>query len=177
MKGQVWISAVLYIAIGIVAISLILGAGLPVVYRMRDRNTVMQTKELLHTFDSSIRQVSSEGLGSQRILDPVIIKGGKMEINDNEISWQMDTSAVIMEPCGYEGSCDRSLKQHEGNIEMYLVETPVEDEYVIHLKLNYGDGIEVGLDENSLIKGSLTGKYSILVRNNGIKDGITLKVS
>ena len=85
MKGQVWISAVLYIAIGIVAISLILSAGLPLIYKMRDRNTVMQTKDLLHTFDSSIRQVASEGLGSQRVLDPVIIKGGKLSVEKDSI--------------------------------------------------------------------------------------------
>ena len=144
---------------------------------MRDRNTIIQTKELLHTFDGAIRQVASEGLGSQRLLDPVVIKGGKLDISKNKIEWQMDTSAEIMEACEANGRCnDEGLIQSEGNIEMYLAETFVEGEYVMHLILEYGDGFDVELDKGSVIKGSLTGKYVILVKNNG-KEGISLKVS
>lgn len=175
MRGQVWIEAVLYIAIGIVAISLILTAGLPVIYKMRDRNTVMQTKDMLYAFDNAIRQVSSEGLGSQRILDPVIVKGGVLNIKENELLWQMDTEAEIMEPC--EDDCDE-LAQQEGNIKMFLEKTVVEDEYVINLILDYSN-IIVELHEDS-ITGSLTGKYVVLVRNDKIenkKPVVSLKVS
>jgi len=178
MRGQVWVEAVLYIAIGVVAISLILSAGLPVINKMRDRNTVMQTKELLHTFDSAIRQVAGEGLGSQRSLDPVIIKGGRLDIKENEIVWRMDTTAEIMESCGYEDECDKELIQHEGNIDMSLFRTPVVGEYVINLGLKYNNLI-MELDENSIIKGSLTGKYSILVSNSGVENNkpvVKLKV-
>lgn len=178
MRGQVWIEAVLYIAIGVVAISLILGAGLPVIYKMRDRNTVVQTKEMLHAFDDAIRQVASEGLGSQRVLDPVIIKGGKLNIKKDEIIWEMDTTAEIMEVCGYRESCDEKLKQYEGNIEMELYNTPVEDEYIISLKLNYGKSMSIDLSDDS-IKGSLTGKYTVYVKNSKVENNkplITLKV-
>jgi len=182
MKGQIWISAVLYIAIGVVAISLILSAGLPLINKMRDRNTVMQTKELLHTFDEAIRQVASEGIGSQRVLDPVIIRGGKLSIENDKIKWQMDTETQMMEPCDVSGeSCsDKKLIQNEGNIEMFLEITPVEGEYISHLNLNYGSSIKLGLSLDSKITGSLTGKYVILVKYEkvaGEKPFIAISVS
>ena len=82
-KGEIWISAVLYTAIGIVAMTLILAAGIPLINKIKDRNTFAQTKELMYVFDESIRTVISEGLGSQRELSPFNIQRGDLYINEN----------------------------------------------------------------------------------------------
>ena len=67
-KGQTWISAVLYIALGTVVLTIIIAAGLPVLNKLRDRNAVLQTKEVLFELNNVIRTVVSEGPGSQRSL-------------------------------------------------------------------------------------------------------------
>ena len=67
-KGDVWISAILYFGIGIVVITIILAAGLPVINRLRDKNVIIQTKQVMHTIDDNIREVIREGPGSQRVV-------------------------------------------------------------------------------------------------------------
>ena len=46
-KGDIWISAALYFGLGIVVLSLILAAGLPVINKLRDKNIIIQTKEIM----------------------------------------------------------------------------------------------------------------------------------
>ena len=43
-NGQTWISAVLYIALGTILLTIILAAGLPVINNLRDKNVVIQTQ-------------------------------------------------------------------------------------------------------------------------------------
>jgi len=56
-KGQIWISAVLYIALGVVAISIVLSAGVPLINKIKDKNTIVQTKDILFAVDNIIRKV------------------------------------------------------------------------------------------------------------------------
>ena len=56
-KGDVWVSAVLYIALGMVLITLILSAGLPLIEKMRDKNTIVQTKNLLFNINANIETI------------------------------------------------------------------------------------------------------------------------
>ena len=80
MKGQIWISAVLYSALGIIIITIILSAGLPLINKIRDRNLVTQTKDIMRTLDDNIKKVANEGPGSKRFLSPLIIDGGELVI-------------------------------------------------------------------------------------------------
>ena len=66
--GQIWISAALYTALGVILVTLILSVGLPFVDKLKTRNTVLQTKDVLYSFDSTVRAVYLEGLGSRRPL-------------------------------------------------------------------------------------------------------------
>ena len=59
-KGDVWISAILYFGIGIVIITILLTAGLPVINKLRDKNIIIQTKQVMHTMDDNIREVIKE---------------------------------------------------------------------------------------------------------------------
>lgn len=167
-RGFIWISAVLYIALGIVAISLVLTAGLPLINKMRDRNTVLQTKDLMHTIDKNIWQVRSEGVGSRRFLEPVIIKGGKLFIDDNEniIWWEMKTKTKIMEACE-EGKDEDWCKQTEGNLLMKATETRIEGEYLISLLLDYSKNIDLEITGDYSSGSSLVGKYALSIENTG----------
>ena len=186
-KGFVWVSAVLYIALGVVAISLVLSAGLPLINKMKDRNTVIQTKEVMHAIDKNIWQVRSEGIGSKRFLQPVIIKGGKLMIfseekggeNKNKIIWEMKTKTKMMEACEPNEKDSDILKtctQPEGNLKMYSYLTNVEDEYKIVLELDYTDNIKINLEGDYTSGSGLTGNYGLAIENSGYETiTLTLK--
>lgn len=164
-KGDIWVSAVLYIALGIVAISLILAAAIPAINNMKDRNTVVQTKELLYSLDKSIRDVASEGPGSQRDLSPLVIKAGKLYVDedgDNKIKWSMETKAFILEP---------DVKIKEGSVSILLENTNIEGRYLVTLELDYKDVAKICLgtclEEESKVRNPLSGSYSLVVRNTG----------
>lgn len=181
-RGFIWISAVLYIALGIVAISLVMTAGLPLINKMKERNTVLQTKDVMHAIDKNIWQVRSEGVGSRRFLEPIIIKGGNLMIYDkdasddsNKIIWQMKTKAKMMEACEAGESDEEELEtctQTEGNLRMYSYFTKIEGEYLISLVLDYSKNMDLDIDESTYISGSaLTGKYGLGIENKGKKAG------
>ena len=181
-KGFVWIEAVLYIALGVVAISLVMTAGLPLINKMKDRNTIIQTKDLMHTIDESIWQVRSDGIGSRRFLEPIIIKGGKLMIfgdeyngeEKNSIVWEIKTKAGMMEACPADEEPEESCTQSEGNLKMVAIQTLVEGEDTIKLILDYSENIKLEVEDYT--SGSaLTGKYALSIENSG-ESKITLKV-
>jgi len=172
-KGQIWISAVLYMALGIVALTLILSAGVPLIQKMKDRNVVSQTKILMFSIDKNINAVLSEGPGSTRYLSPVEIRAGNFWIEPNKdiIRWQMKTTAKLLEP-----SIDSSGKPikisgkemkpfKEGNLNLFLQSSFVEDEYLMHLNLNYTKNANVSLESDTLPP--FSGTYSMTISHTG----------
>jgi hypothetical protein len=157
-KGDIWISAVLYMALGIIVIALILAASLPLIEKIKDRNTVAETKNLLLSIDESIKTVAKEGPGSQRELSSLIIKKGQLDVRgtDDTITWQLKTSAPLMEP-------DIPLK--EGVLHLELKSTPVVDEYLMTISLEYENLLDLVLD--SPYQSPFMGQYSGLVLHNG----------
>ncbi|MBU4502978.1 MAG: hypothetical protein KKA79_10370, partial [Nanoarchaeota archaeon] len=100
-KGQIWVSAVLYIALGMIVITLILSAGVPLINKMRDRNTITQTKTVMFDLDNNIKAVVNEAKGSTRFLSPVDINSGQLFIDQagsNTTEWVMRTSNRMIEP-------------------------------------------------------------------------------
>ena len=156
-RGDIWISAVLYMALGIIAISLILTAGLPLIEKAKDRNTVIQTKNLMFTLDEKIKTVANEGPGSQRELNPFIINSGKLIIDENNdrITWTMETKARLSEP---------NILIEEGSLNMLLNKTFVKDKFNINLFLNYND---IDLKLNSPFGNPFTGKYKTVIKHTG----------
>src|SRR3989344_1659064 len=173
-KGEIWISAVLYTAIGIVAMTLILAAGIPLINKIKDRNTFAQTKELMYVFDESIRTVISEGLGSQRELSPFNIQRGDLYINENSVNWSMKTTALIVEPSS---SSNRIVKK-EGTLDIWQDETNIRDEYNINLGGAYSNLKFSIISDHS---NPYLGEYNILVKYSEITtDGthmIELKIT
>lgn len=178
-KGQIWISAVLYIALGVVSITIILSAGVPVINKIKDKNTITQTKEIFFTLDNIIREVRDEGPGSRRVISPFIVKGGNMFIkeNENKITWEMKTSSVYVEPCGRTKlECEHPDPQNpddtliikEGPVNMYELKTIVEDEYVMNLELDYDKVAFLTLKGDLGRNSPLIGTYSLKIENTGI---------
>lgn len=162
-KAQIWVSAVLYIALGVIALTLVLTAAVPLINKMRDRNTITQTKELMYVLDKNIRRVASEGPGSQRELSPFIIKAGDFFIDEkngdkdtNTISWDMETTAMMLEP---------GIAMQEGTLNLLLEETAIEGRYKINLGLSYENIAELFL--NSDYGNPFSGRYTIIIRNTG----------
>jgi|SRR3989338_1030545 len=157
-KGDIWISAVLYIALGIIIITIILSAVVPLIEKLRDRNTFIQTKELLYAIDDNIKTVSTEGTGSKRFLSPLNIDKGELIIdeNTNEIIWQLKTKYKAMES---------NIDFNEGSLILASKETNVKDEYLLSIKLKY-ENIAI-LNLESEYDNSLTGTYTMLIEHTG----------
>jgi hypothetical protein len=157
-RGQIWISAVLYIAIGIIVITIILAASIPLIDKTKDRNTVAETKNLLLTIDETINIVAREGPGSQRELSPLTINEGALMIDEvnNNITWMMATTARILEP-------DTPIQ--EGVLALYLETTNVKDEFLMSIAMNYNDTIDLDLDSD--YQPPYTGRYSAVIMHSG----------
>jgi len=160
-RGQIWVSAVLYIALGMVVISLILSAGVPLINKMRDRNTIAQTKRVMFDLDNNIKAVANEAKGSTRFLSPVDINSGQLLINQgdsNEIKWSMTTNNQLIEP---------DIEFSEGDLNLKLQPTAIEGEYTMMLYLDYRN-INVSLHTDSAYQNPFQGRFSFSIKNEYI---------
>ncbi len=157
-RGDIWISAVLYIALGIILITIILSAGIPLMDKLKDRNTVVQTKNMLNAVDQAIRAVVNEGPGSKRYLSPINIDRGDFIIDEEEdaINWSLKTTNKMME----EGTVFE-----EGSLNLYLEPSVVRGEYLVVVGLKYADFADLNLvsDYGNPFRGS----YSMTVNHTG----------
>lgn len=134
-KGDTWISAILYMALGIVAIALILSAGLPLIQNMRDRNTISQTKDIFANLDKSIRTVVDQGPGAIQIV-PLTISSGELYVDadpflqnrQDVVLWRLKTNIQVVE---------ENYKKREGNLMIYVEPTLVKGQYWTVIELNY----------------------------------------
>ncbi|MBN2880609.1 hypothetical protein JXM83_01025 [Candidatus Woesearchaeota archaeon] len=96
-KGDIWVSAVLYMMIAVAVVLIVLKAGVPQVEKMQDKMYFSKAKQTMLQLNDEIRAVASEGFGSQRIV-PIEIDKGTLDVKDNRLVWQMTTKSKIMEP-------------------------------------------------------------------------------
>ena len=157
-KSQIWVEASIYLALGIIILTLVIGAGVPVINKLRDKNTVIQTKELMSTLDNNIREVVNEGPGSRRQVR-LFVRRGEFTIDElNEgIQWEITTKALLSEP---------GIEIPEANLVILTKKTPVKDEYETKLWLNYTDYIDLDLVGQTT---SFIGTYDLLITNIGIQ--------
>jgi hypothetical protein len=130
-KGDIWISAVIYIALGIVILTIVLAAGLPIISKMKDSYVAKQTKEIMFILDKNIRSVYNQGPGAQTRLK-LKIGRGELEIDqENErISWHTRTKAVLSEP---------DVTIQEGNLKILTESSAQKGEYNLYLTLEYSE--------------------------------------
>jgi len=187
-KGQVWISAVLYIGLSVAVLALILAAGMPLIEKMKDRNTIVQTKQIFMDIDYYINFVSGEGVGSKRVLDPVSINAGELFIRSetDQIIWEFKTESQMIE-ISTKGDCDdlgnpgaECYFEQEGNVYLYQEKTLVEDEYLTILRLDYDN--KNNLELNPANPNQFKGKFKLIISNDRTNNdptqpvGIGLKI-
>lgn len=157
-RGQIWISAVLYIALGVIVVTIILSAGVPLIQKMRDRNVVTQTKNIFFVVDESMVAVMNEGPGARRVFAPFEIRAGDFYVEDrtNRILWNYTSTAKLLEP---------GITLKEGAVNLRNYETLVEEEFIMNLMLNYTDVANLSLKSD--FQGPFTGLYSLTIYHTG----------
>jgi len=155
-KADIWISAVLYMALGIVILTIVLAAGIPIINKIKDKNLAIETKEVMITIDKNIRAVYNEGPGSRRPLKLEIKKGSLVVDNSNEtIEYQLRTSVLLSQP---------DIEIQEGNLKILTQTTTAEKEYLTRLKLDYNGILNLTLQSSSNI---LSGTNNLVITNIG----------
>ncbi len=154
-KADVWVSTVIYVGIAITIITIVLAAGLPVINRMRDRNTITETKDILYQLNDDIKQTIRDGPGAQRT-PSIKISKGEFKIDPTGIIWTLPNSKFKYSEIG------ESIQ--EGDLIINTTVTPVSDEYSVKLILDYS-ATKIKLE--SPIK-TLSGQYNLLVKYSGV---------
>ena len=169
-RGDIWVSAIIYFGLGILIISILLAAGLPVINKLKDKNVLIQTKELFNVLDENMLIVISGGPDSQRPIT-LDIKKGEIRINDdanpNSILWTFKGSRTFAsEPdlnnfVPLEGTRNIRVKTKRSN---------VEGRYDITYILDYNNIalIKTGTGETKTIRG-ISKK---LIRNEGVDTSV-----
>ena len=158
-KGDIWISAALYFGLGIVVLSLILAAGLPVINKLRDKNIIIQTKEIMFNLDNIIRAVTRGGAGEQRVVN-LDIKKGQFLINNNHdtINWTTESNIQVSEI---------GVPYKESNVIISTEKSNVEGEFITTLSLDYSGIADITYIDPTQI---VTGQNRLIIRNNGQTD-------
>lgn len=160
-KADIWISAILYMGLGVIILTLVLTAGIPVINKIRDKNTAIDTENLMLSLDDKIRAVYSEGPGSRRPFR-FDIRKGIFIINDatETITWTFETSALLSEP---------GIEIPKGNLVLITKETGTKNEYVSSFVLNYTNILDITLQSNS---NEFTGANNLFVTNIGVQNSL-----
>ncbi len=153
-RGDIWISAVIYVGLGIALLALILAAGIPVIDRMKDTYTAKQTKEIMLTVDQNIRSVYNQGPGAQTQVKLKIGKGDFIidEVSET-ISWHVRTKAILSEP---------NAVVKEGNLLIETNSSAQKGDYDLYLTLTYPPEIDL-----NYTNGELKGTNILAITNRG----------
>ena len=95
-KAQIWISLVIYVLIATTVLILVLQAGLPLLNNMKEKALFSRTRDVMVGLDEQIREVASEGIGSQRVI-PINVREGQVSVKDNQLTWDITTQNKILE--------------------------------------------------------------------------------
>ena len=96
-KGAIWVSAVIYVLVGIVVLTIVLEAGIPFIKGLQEKSNVNRARNTLTALDQNIQDVAKEGQGSQRIV-PIDVSDGTINVQDNKIRWKIETNSKVVEP-------------------------------------------------------------------------------
>ena len=152
-KGDIWISAALYTALGVIMVTLILSVGMPFVNKLKERNTVLQTKNVMYEMDGVIRAVYNEGFGSRR---PLFVEIGEGDFLIDEVNERISWKVVSDEKLGIEPDLQNPIE--EGNLK--IKSKRLGQGYEIELYLDYQGEINI----KSGLK-LLSGKYNLRIEH------------
>jgi len=155
-KGDIWISAVLYMALGIIILVIILSVGIPIVNKIRDKNIAINTKELMLDLDRNIRTIYSEGPGSRRPIKLEITKG-TFSVSDttDEITWQFSSKVLLSQP---------NIAIKEGSLIINSTKGASESDFLTTYTLNYSLILNLSSTAGTNF---IAGKNNIILTNIG----------
>jgi hypothetical protein len=64
---------------------------------LKDESVYTETKSNFVSLNQHISDVSNAGTGSQRVV-PVEVRKGELKVGNDQVRWEMDTEALILEP-------------------------------------------------------------------------------
>lgn len=96
-RGQIWLSAVLYIMVAVIILTLVLEAGLPFLGSLREQSAFSNIRDSATLLDRQIVQIAGEGQGSQRVI-PVDVSDGELSVDQGKIRWKLETESKVIEP-------------------------------------------------------------------------------
>ena len=168
-KGAaVWVSAVLYFGLGIILLTIILSAGLPTINKIRDKNIITQSKEIMHTADAAIREVIRQGPGAQRVLN-LQLRKGQLSILDNEekVSWTYNAKIAISE-------IDAPDPIAEGNLQLSTKTGVEKNTFNIEIQTEYLDLADLTFQSATP---NIEGTSTISIKNEGLTEDANPKPS
>ena len=155
-KGDVWISAVLYMALGIIILVIVLSVGLPVVNKIKDKNIALNTKELMFDLDRNIRTIYSEGPGSRRPIKLEITKGTfSIDQANDMISWQFSSKVLLSQP---------NIAVKEGSLIINSTQGASDKDFLTTYTLNYTNILNL---TSSASTNFVSGKTNLILTNIG----------
>src|SRR3989344_4797290 len=125
---------------------------MPFVNKIKDRNTVLQTKNILIEMDKLIREVEFEGVGSRRPFF-VEIQEGDFKIEEEGAKERIIWTVISGENVGLQGPLIQ-----EGNLN--IQSTRVGQGYEISIWLDYKDDIDIRSDLKQL-----SGQYNLILEH------------
>jgi hypothetical protein len=99
MRGVTLISAILFIAITLTAVTIVYNSGMPVIKRLSTAAAVEQMKDVFQGIDSTVKEVAAGGNGSRRTLF-LSLDPGKFTVDpsSDSVYWTLDTDALVISP-------------------------------------------------------------------------------
>ncbi|MBS3149221.1 hypothetical protein J4455_00810 [Candidatus Woesearchaeota archaeon] len=155
-KGDIWISAVLYMALGIIILVIVLSVAIPVVNKIRDKNIALNTKELMFDLDRNIRIVYSEGPGSRRPIKLEITKGTfSIDQAQDTISWQFSSKVQLSQ---------LNLAVKEGSLIINTTQGASTKDFLTTYTLNYTSILDI---TSTAATNFISGKTNLIISNTG----------
>ncbi len=96
-KGSIWVSAVIYVLVGIVVLAIVIEGGVPLIKSLQERSNVNRARNTFSALDQQIVDVAKEGQGSQRVI-PLEISEGTVRVEDGKLRWKIETNSKVLEP-------------------------------------------------------------------------------
>lgn len=96
-KGAIWVSAVIYVLVGIIVLTIVIEAGLPLIKGVRERSDVNRARNTFAALDQQIQELSREGQGSQRVVS-LDVSEGTVKVEDGKLRWKIETDSKVLEP-------------------------------------------------------------------------------
>ena len=96
-KGEIWVSAVMYVLVGVIVLTIVIEAGIPFIMGLQERSSVNRARSSFSSLDQQIQAVAREGQGSQRVM-PLEVSEGTIRVEDDKLRWKIETKSKVLEP-------------------------------------------------------------------------------